>query len=384
MELFCLDKNFTTIAILDSFESLLWIERYYEVGEFELYAPISQELLSAMQIGYYLWRKDSQKVMIIESVKLEANSEDGHYLTATGRSLESILDRRIIWEQTRIQGNLQNGIKKLITDAIISPKSEDRKISNFRFLDSTDSAVTSIKVDAQFTGDNLYEAIKSLCQVNDLGFKISLNEDYQFVFELYAGETRDYTQVKNPYVTFSPEFDNLQSSSYFEDITGYKTIVLVAGEGEGSERRTAICETGATVTPPTGMDRREMYVDARDLSSTEYDEEGNEHHISDEEYGKSLITRGFENLDEQIFVKDFEGGVDPFSMFKYDKDYYLGDVVQIRNEFAIEARVRVTEVIRSNSVNGDEIYPTFSIVDEEEYQGVWGMGFVEGKFPSYS
>lgn len=49
--------------------------------------------------------------MIVEKIQITSDTEDGNHVTVTGRSLESILDRRIVWGQKLLSGNLQNGIK---------------------------------------------------------------------------------------------------------------------------------------------------------------------------------------------------------------------------------------------------------------------------------
>ncbi len=54
----------------------------------------------------------------------------------------------------------------------------------------------------------------------------------QFVFELYAGFDRSYDQTENPYVIFSPKFENIINSNYIESKASLKTVTLVGGEGE--------------------------------------------------------------------------------------------------------------------------------------------------------
>ena len=57
-----------------------------------------------------------------------------------------------------------------------------------------------MKLEAQYTGDNLYDVIQKICEEQGIGFKITLNDEKQFVFELYAGSDRSYDQTENPYV----------------------------------------------------------------------------------------------------------------------------------------------------------------------------------------
>ena len=120
----------------------------------------------------------------------------------------------------------------MLNENVISPSDSNRKISNFIFKESTDSAITKLKLEAQYTGDNLYDVIQKICEEQGIGFKITLNDKKQFVFELYAGFDRSYDQTENPYVIFSPKFENIINSNYIESKASLKTVTLVGGEGE--------------------------------------------------------------------------------------------------------------------------------------------------------
>lgn len=161
MELIVLDTSLKMLSVLDTFESLIWTERYSAYGDFEVYTSINDSILEILKDDYYLWLKESDQTMIVEDRKIESDAENGNHFTVTGRSLESILERRIIWKQTILSGNFQNGIKKLLDENIINPSDASRKVERLIFEASTDPAITGLTVDAQFTGDNLYDAIKS-------------------------------------------------------------------------------------------------------------------------------------------------------------------------------------------------------------------------------
>lgn len=355
MDLLVLNKNLDVIAIVDVYESIIWTERYYEYGDFELYTAMTQDILNYIKTDNYIQRVGSDRVMIIEEIRIDTDSETGNHITITGRSLESILDRRVIWSQTTISGNLQNGIKKLINENIISPSKEERKISNFIFKDSTDSQITGLTVEAQYTGDNLYDVISKVCEEKSIGFKVSLNENKQFVFELYAGADRSYEQTNYPYVVFSPNFDNIINSNYLESKENLKNVALVGGEGEGTARKyLAIGNT-------SGLDRRELFVDARDISSEGEDGET----LTTEQYNELLKQRGNEYLADYTDLVSFEGAVETNIMYKYGVDFFDGDIVQIANEYGHEAKVRILEVVISENEEGNSVYPTFKTITEE-------------------
>lgn len=356
MEIIVLDTSLKTVAVLDMFQSLIWTERYSAYGDFEIYTHVDQSVLEYLKQDYYMWLKESDQTMIIESIRIESDAENGNHLTVSGRSLESILDRRIIWKQTIISGNLQNGIKRLLDENIINPSDSSRRVSNMVFEYSSDPAITSLKTEAQFTGDNLYEVVKKLCDTYCIGFQLTLSDSNQFVFKLYAGADRSYDQFQNPYVVFSPNFENIVNSNYLESKRSLKTVTLVAGEGEGAARKTVT--VSAASGSGNGLNRREMYTDARDIAS-----EVDGTVLSDSEYSAQLSHRGNESLSENTAVKSFEGQVETTRMFKYKEDFFKGDIVQIVNEYGIESKSRVVEIVRSQSTDGSELYPTFVTIE---------------------
>jgi len=335
---------------------MIWTDRYNEYGDFEIYLALTNnsDILKYLKEDYYLWLKDSEHSMIIEDLSIDTDIEDGNHLIVTGRSLESILERRIIWGQKVLTGNLQDAIETLLNESIISPSITDRKIDNFIFEPSTDPRITGLTVDAQFTGDNLYVVIKTLCQSHNIGFKIVLNDNNQFVFSLYAGTDRSYNQNINPYVVFSPKFENIINSNYFTSKANLKNVTLVAGEGEGAYRKTT------TVGSGSGLNRRELFTDARDISSNI--EDGT---LTTEQYIEKLKARGIKNLSEHTVKTAFEGEVEATRLFKYGEDFFIGDIVQIANEYGHEGRVYISELIISQSEDRISIYPTFQIIQEE-------------------
>ena len=241
MNLTILDTNLEPLAILDTYESLIWTDRYQAYGDFEIYESVRDDgLLSMLKQDYYLENTDSDHIMIIEQTQISSDTDSGNHLKISGRSLESLLERRIVWGQKILSGSFQNGVETLLNENIISPTDANRKIENFIFKASTDPYIVALKIDAQYTGDNLYDVIKALCEEAGIGFKVTLNSSKQFVFELYHGSNRSYDQEENPYVIFSPKYDNIINSNYIESKASLKNVTLIGGEGEGSERRTLL------------------------------------------------------------------------------------------------------------------------------------------------
>lgn len=346
MELYVLNKDMQAIHLLDTFESLLWTERYYECGDFEISSPASIELLKTFEKENYLWSKDSDTVMIIEDLEISSDQDKGTLFSVTGRSLESILERRIVWNPTVLTGNLQDGIEKLLNENVISPTIQERKIENFLFEQSADEQITKLTVEAEYDGDNLYEVIQTLCKTNSVGFKVVINDKNQFVFKLYSGVDRSYNQNEVPYVLFSPKFDNIINSNYLESNKTLKTVALVV-DGKEDKRKTVVVE--AEGDAKTNLERRELYVSSS-VSSDESDV------ISKmKETGKVELTKN-------TITKTFEGEVESTQLYVYGEDFFIGDIVQVVNEYEVEAKTRVVEVVTSQTLEENKIYPTFETV----------------------
>lgn len=361
MDISVLDRNFNTIHIIDGYKSFIWTDRYNSPGDFELHTEVSGNVLKFVTKDVYLSIKESDRTMIVSKIEIDSDRELGNFINITGKSLETLLGRRIVWKQRSINTNLQNGIRTLLNENVISPSDANRKISNFIFQTTTDTRITGITLDTQFTGDNLLEVINNLCKDYDIGFKVVLNNKNQFVFSLYAGVDRTYDQTTNPYVIFSPSFENLVNSNYYDSNDNLKTMALVGGEGEGKDRYYLTYFS----SNKTGLDRRELFVDARDLQREYYDDDGEKHTRPTSEYNSMLQVRAKTKLLEYQAETLFEGEVEPYNSFVYKRDYNLGDIVQIENEYGFKGTARITEVVTCHDDSGYSIYPTFEMLDSE-------------------
>lgn len=378
MDAMILGQDFETIAVLDAFESFIWTDRYYEAGDCEVYASASLDLVRNLTEGNYLWRRDTEHLMIVDSVTIDTAVETGVHITATGESLEALLKRRIIYPTT-IEGNLQNGIQKLLNENVINPTNTKRKISNFVFISSKDPRITSIEIAGlQYCGENLYESIVELCMAYDMGFKVTLSDDYKFEFQLYMGQDRSYNQEDNPWVVFSPKFENLTSSNYYSSKKDYKNATYILGaELHESDEDLDIIETHNNGSnryyeleydDAIGLDRRETFTDASDIDDTykeetydSYEEEyvEVEKMMTDAEYQALLADEGELELSETATTTAFEGIIDATQQYVYGVDFTIGDVVQVVNEFDMTSNSRISEIIWCHDLNGISVTPTF-------------------------
>ena len=270
MDIYIMNKEFKSIAVIED-ASVIWVNRYYDVGDFELYVGATEKYVEILQSGNYVYRLDDDKLGIIENVKITYDNEGIEYLTATGRFAECLLERRIVWQQTQLAGTAENGLRNLVNNNIVNPVISDRKIP---IIELGNVKGYTDRLNAQYTGDNILEINKNVAIATQTGFKFDFTGS-KFRYELYKGTDRSYNQTQNPYVVFSDKYDNLLTSEYELNTANLKNVALVAGEGEGTARKTIVVGSGA------GLDRYEVFVDARNLST-------NNGEISANEYNQAL------------------------------------------------------------------------------------------------
>lgn len=367
MEFMILDKNYEAIAMIDTFTSAIWTVRYDECGDFELYTPVRLDYLKSMQIGNYLWNRDSDRLMVIETVEIETDAEKGPQLIVTGRSLESILDRRIIVSSNIFSGTLPAVISSILSKEIISP-GNNRVIPNFRYKETSDERITSI-AGLEFTarGENVYDIICSLCQQYKIGWRILPYGSGGFEFELYMGVDRSYNQNDIPYVVFSPSFENLLNSNYIKSYKAYKNAVYAVGtyqeeiviDSQTTYEEAEVTAWGYSETSePIGLARREMFVDNGGINDGE---QGG----SATSWNKINKEKGLTELGQHQTTTAFEGNLEATRQYVYQEDFNIGDIVQVANEFDITGTVYISEVVMSQDANGISITPTFTSTEDE-------------------
>lgn len=342
MDLYVLDNNYQQIAIIDDFTSLIWAKRYSQFGDCELYVQVSKDYIDILQKGNFLMRNDDDMICRIETVELDTDNENGDYLIITGRDCRYFLSQRVVWNQTNFTGTVENYIRKLVTDNIVNPSLELRKIDKFKLGNAKNFTE---RITEQVTYTPLDEKIIEVCDAYNYGSKVTF-DGTNFIFDLYKGIDRSYNQDVNDFVVFSSEFDNIISSKYVTDDSNVKNVAVVAGEGEGVNRKRY------TYGASAGINRYELYVDARDVSSET--PEG-----TTIDYDEVLKARAIEALGEYGVVTSFEGEVEPNYSYKYEVDYDLGDIVQVVNEYGFSTSARIVEVIETFDQEGYSVIPTF-------------------------
>lgn len=410
-DFYFLNQNFEAVHKLTQFESLMWVDKYDEPGSFEIYAPPLPEIKEAAQVNNYFKTSRSDKMMIVEELETTVSPENGKRLVIRGRSLESILDRRVIFLKCYFRdeiadpdpdegqygsNNLEDAIRQLLDYCFIHPIDTEREMnlvfqysdspealedSNHRNItdefgdpilcDSTESEpINSIHLkDCEFEkGENCLNIVMAIVKQAGLGFQITVNEQKQFVFKLTKGKNRTTEQLENPAVVFSPTFNNIKNTKFTEKYgETYKNFVYTEGETYKS-RKPTIVKTGDA----EGLLRREVYVESSVVHETEASNvthEGitkNKKTLSEDEYQEALTKDANKYFEKYSGKTTCESEVEPRLTFQYGRDFGIGDILEIQDGTGNTGKVRCVEFIISYSASGYEEYPTFKNFGDDD------------------
>lgn len=329
MVLYLLDNNFQRIAVIDSYASLIWTKRYWDVGDFELY--LSANTSVDFQKGFYVQKADDNNTLMkIDTIKLSEDAENGDYLTISGKSFENILSSRIVWYKTRYVGSAETVMYSLF-------------LSNFKFADNVHRNISQLSiapfkglvgtVSGEYNGEELLEVIQSICRQKGFGFRFN-----RFQFEIYKGTDRTFNS-NNPVVIFSPDFGNVSNSNYTQDRSAHKNVCLAYAESsQNAYGRNLVTSGGENA----GMNRYETFSDC-----------------GTEEDTALMLAAAEETLSEDTEHDIFESEIIPQLA---TNDYDLGDIIQLADNYNNKAAARITEIIECDSAEGHTVVPTFEVI----------------------
>ncbi|NFQ85111.1 hypothetical protein FDG04_07270 [Clostridium sporogenes] len=368
MELYIFNRDLELKGILDTFTSLRWIRRYSKTGEFELHCTLNFNTLELLKRENIIYKKDDVEAGYIETRQLKIGEDGQEYLEVKGDFLTNYLDRRISWNRVNFYGRTEELMRELVNYNAINPANINRKIPSLA-LGNLKGFIEDIKYQNSF--GNIIECLENISNTNNLGYRNLLDiKNRKILFDVYKGVDRTINNGTIAPCIFSRDFENILEQEYMDSLNNYRNTTLIAGAGEGKDRKITSIENGK------GLDRYELYVDARDIQDTEEkkkivtetDEEGNitEHEETEEveipweRYKPLLIQRGKEKLEECQEIQTFDSKINTNGNNVYKKDFDLGDIVTVVDKnWGIRIDTRITEIEEVYEEKGLEVNITF-------------------------
>lgn len=311
MNLSLYDNNLKRIAIIGNrFVSCLWSEGYNTTQDFCLELVETPEYKQKVRPDCYIGRSDRKTLMVIKSVSVK----DGH-IVATGKEAKRVLD------DVSFIGTIATGSQ--VDKAIKNAYNNSTKYNRLDFLDSN----LGIAYEHQISNKSILDLCETMCQDSDVGFRSVIDVD-RILVEFYKPEF-------NPNIILSRSFGNLSGVSFAVGLDNYKNYAIVLGSGEGENR------VRVDIDRTDGSNRRELIVDAKDISKEENETES--------QYLKRLESRGVEKLLEHQKFLDvaFLPLADEFG-----KKYDLGDILTVRlTDYGINLQARVSRFVQKSQNN---------------------------------
>ena len=359
MDLYTLDTLLRRERVIDKYKSLIWTERFQDVGDFEIVLESTSEFRKYLAPGTRLVIPESNRVMEVDTAIDEVNEDGDKILTIKGPSIEIILDNRVARETmadlTAADSWIINDDPKAAVELVFSSVCADGDLDPddvIPYLTSTPIypadgiAAPSTSVENVFPLTTVLEAIKPVCEAYDMGFRLVRDPDSnQLKFDIYMGTDRTTDQSTVPAVVFSPDFDNISNTTELMSSAGSKNVAYVFSP-VGFEIVFA-----PDVDPDTaGFERKVLMVRADDI------DDGVPATAT-----QKMIDRGLEELAKLRDVAALDGEISQTSQYTYDTDYYLGDLVELRSRDGDANIMRVTEQIFVSDAEGDRAYPTLTV-----------------------
>jgi Siphovirus ReqiPepy6 Gp37-like protein len=356
---------------LDDILTVMWIEKYRDAGEFTITADADTDVRDDLPIGTYISHMNTDVIMVVENHEISEDSVKGKApeVKITGRSLETILEQRIVGSNKTLpfSGEILdyalpadytwNQAIKLIQDHCISGhvvRPED-VIPNMQVVSTVN--MNSVREDRAAKPGTVYANLVSLLQVDNLGIKVSRPGPWSpagasstdYVFLIHAGVD------KSKEVVFSYNSGEITTADYLWSNKALKNAAFVSGKwvqvfvtsGETlQDRRTMLVDgsdidKGYTAAPIGG------FLDACVAAMTQLGKE-------------AIAAQNNIALSKAEVRRDVTKAV-------YRKDFGIGDLVTVEGDYD-EARVmRVSEYVEIEDSNGDSGYPTFTIDIDTSY-----------------
>ena len=267
------NDRFQVIGQVNQYTSLRWIEEYADAGSFELWAPITDENAKLFKLDRVVWVEGEYTAGIIEGIKETVDVNEEKVYDITGRMLNSLLDRRIVWNTYNAYNKKVNEVLMDIVDKNFINNRQELSHRNLPFFALGSYTITDEwgRITIQRTGDEVLSVLQEISNAQGCGFDVSFYpNDNKVYFNVIMGKNHAIGSP-NP-VVLSSSMEDILESTYYSNKKDYKNVALVAGEGEGEARERTITGDSAS----SGYDRHELYVDARDLQKEEEEENSEE------------------------------------------------------------------------------------------------------------
>ena len=369
MELRVFDETVEPLGLIDEMASLLWHVKYFDVGTFNLLAPITDNNKRLLTEGNIIVKHDGKREVTdaaggiwrraaqITYVHITKDENGLEQIEAQGYMLSQWLNKRCISPQIVATATNQSLINTMVKNNCGSSASTKRRFQRFIMLAQETIAGSAVEY-ANEVYAKLGQEVKARAQAGKLGYDILINErSRQYGFYLYKGKdlTAKNSEGNTPCI-FSRDFDNINEQEYTASIENCGNFIYIQGAADdnGSQPVTTVDGEGAS-----GLELTEVFCDATDIAR-KYQSGETEVTIPLNTYLQMLKTRAAAELENYGKIINFVSTINTNSNLKFKQDFDLGDRITCKEtKWGIQIDARITEVTETYQKGAEEIEATF-------------------------
>lgn len=351
MILFATDFDRKKRVVLDAYESVEWEPHYNEEGSFEIVLP--KELADKVDYRMIIENSDDLKHQAFVTYK-EYDTAEGmnNNVIIKGHFLCYFLHYRIVEDFEFENKTFEEVINYAVASGLTTPNRDyDREFRIKYQQEDMKKAIVSLKADKT----NLLNCVKTLCQLMEYGFTLTLEDDNSLTLYIYKG-------VKKPDVILSMDRETATDVLYYNDVANTGNVFYIIGaafeDASGSSGDNPIFKYYIGDTEPTGIERREINVDYSGVSRKRRD--GTQ--MSDEDYSKVLFTKLILNEEGYLGNEVMQSTIPTEKIDMYGRDFEIGDtVIQQYKRLSLLFETQITSVSQSWGEDGYAISITTAI-----------------------
>lgn len=387
MDLARVDTNtwILTDQLVEAYDSLIWTERYSEVSEFELKTREIGKILSQLPLESCVSLLDSKEVMIVEKHVIETDSNGVETLTVTGKSLTSFIAHRIMGKpaSNKYQGFTHTNLAaagRLLYDGFINTSGRDLSYQpppSVTYRQATDAfpntTVTFSTPDGEpsadrgpselrfFTSGPLEPFVKEFLAYRDYGlravrpphtgYKVEISSTG--VYTIHESATYNTLCIdvnsgtdRSTSIVFDTEIDDLILPNYVMSVENFKNVSNINLVSYAIQAFNPAIPDAQT---RSGIRKRWRAINGGQA------EEG----YTQAQWDIYNTNAAAQDMKENNLISNLiDGEVSPQARWKFESDYFLGDIVSIRGPYNPSVIGRVTEYIRAEDATGEVSYPS--------------------------
>jgi hypothetical protein len=359
--------NFQGGQPIIGYDSAAWVERYRQPGDFQIIAKLSSGLRELLPDGSLISHVKTLEIMMVENVQISEELDADPIVTITGRSLQAILEQRIVgqnrnwasppaslevsqytlsaadtWDQAVILINDHIKVGTVVTSG--------DGIANLVAIDGV-SGITGTSEARTIGRGDVLAALQQLLEIDDLGLRVI--RDHEFSTSIAVATNSFFIHNghdKRNSIIFSTKNGDIDAADYLWSIKSLKTAALVTGK----------FIEAMVAGSATGFNKRVMHVDAQDI-------DGNLEAIPTggtlTTLRAAMVVRGNAALKAQKRLALSRVDISKTPTYDYRLDYDIGDLVSVDTNYGPLSSMRVVEHIEVVDETGESSMPTLEFYE---------------------